>query len=138
MKVDIYIVFGTHPLHNNWRYYHKFACVSLHLTYLTHKGQDSGDQKTSFCEEGVLFPAMLLVGAGSVCVFVSKLKELNEFLSEVSFNSDNLILLFSSILDIIQGLVRDSKWIYKILAEGVELLWQKSGSASVPLKEVPQ
>lgn len=100
--------------------------------------QDSGDQKTPFCEEGVLLSAMLLVGAGSLCVFVSKLKELNELLSEVSFSSDNLILLFSSILDIIQGLVRDSKRIYKMLAEGVELLWHKSGSASVPLKEVPQ
>ena len=79
-----------------------------------------------------MLPAMLLVGADSLCAFLSKLKELNELLSEVS---DNLILLFSSVLDIIQGLVRDSKRIYKILAEGVELLWHKSGSASVPLKE---
>lgn len=88
--------------------------------------------------EWVLLLAMLFVGAGSLCVFISKLKELNELLSEVSFSSDNLILLFSTVLEIIQGLVRDSKRIYKILAEGVELLWHKAGSASVHLKEVPQ
>lgn len=84
-----------------------------------------------------MLPAILL-GAGSLFVFISKLKDLNELLSEGSFISDNLILLFSRVLDIIQCLVRDSKRIYKTRAEGVELLWHKSWSASVPLKEVPR
>lgn len=75
----------------------------------------------------------MLVGAGSLCVFISKVKELNELLPEVSFSSDNLIFLFSSVLDIIQALVRDSKRIYKVLVEGVELLWHVSESASIPL-----
>lgn len=75
----------------------------------------------------------MLVGAGSLCVFISKVKELNELLPEVSFSSDNLIFLFSSVLDIIQALVRDSKRIYKILVEGVELLWHMSELASIPL-----
>lgn len=68
-----------------------------------------------------------------MCVFISKVKELNELLPEVSFSSDNLIFLFSSVLDIIQALVRDSKRIYKILVEGVELLWHMSESTSIPL-----
>lgn len=95
--------------------------------------QDNGDQETSILRGGILLPAMLLVGAGSLCVFISKVKELNELLPEVSFSSDNLIFLFSSVLDIIQALVRDSKRIYKILVEGVELLWHMSELASIPL-----
>lgn len=95
--------------------------------------EDNGDQETFILRGGILLPAVLLVGAGSLCVFISKVKELNELLPEVSFSSDNLIFLFSSVLDIIQALVRDSKRIYKILVEGVELLWHMSELASIPL-----
>lgn len=100
--------------------------------------QDKGDQESSFCEEAFLLSAILLVGAGSLCVFISKVKELNELLPEVSFSSDNLIFLFSSVVDTIQAPVRDSKRIYKIFVEGVELLWHKSESTSIPLYEVPR
>lgn len=95
--------------------------------------QGNGDQETFILWGGILLPAVLLVGAGSLCVFISKVKKLNELLPEVSFSSDNLIFLFSSVLDIIQALVRDSKRIYKIFVEGIELLWHISESASIPL-----
>lgn len=39
--------------------------------------QDKGDQET-FLRGGILLPAILLVGAVSLCVFISKVKELNE------------------------------------------------------------
>lgn len=47
------------------------ACISLFLTY---------SAKLPFVGRGSLLPAILLVGAGGLFVFISKIEELDDFL----------------------------------------------------------